>query len=158
MYFRSSAGARALLVCLLLAIAASADAGGLDLAQYRGKLLVVDFWASWCQPCRHSFPWLNAMQKKYADRGLVVLGVNVDRERAQADRFLKDVPAGFDIAFDPDGQLAAQLDVQGMPSTYIFSPDGKLIAKHIGFKENSLAAREAEIDQLLTAHTQSLTP
>src|SRR4051812_16001142 len=96
-----------ILACLALTATAADTAGALDLARYRGKVVLVDFWASWCEPCRHSFPWLNAMQAKYADRGLVVIGVNVDRERADADRFLRDVPAKFQIVYDPEGTLAA---------------------------------------------------
>ena len=102
--------------CLSLTAAAADPSGGLDLARYRGKVVLLDFWASWCEPCRHSFPWLNEMQAKYAERGLIVIGVNVDRERADADRFLRDVPAGFDIVYDPDGSLAAQYDLPGMPT------------------------------------------
>ena len=121
----------------------------LDLSQYRGKVVLVDFWASWCAPCRHSFPWLNDMQAKYGARGLVVIGVNVDRERAEAERFLRDVPARFAIVYDPSGALASTYDVPGMPTSFVFGPDGKLIGKHIGFKQGSRAEREAELQQLL---------
>jgi len=136
---------------LLLVIVAAAQGEGLNLEQYRGKVVVVDFWASWCQPCRRSFPWFGAMQRKYADRGLVIIGVNVDRERADAERFLKDVPAGFPIVFDPDGKLASTFEVPGMPSTYVFGPDGALVAKHIGFKEKAVADRETELLNLLAS-------
>ena len=135
---------------LLLVAASSAHADVLNLEQYRGKVVVVDFWASWCQPCRRSFPWLGAMQEKYRDRGLIVVGVNVDHERADADRFLKEVPARFNIVFDPDGELASRFDVPGMPSTYVFGPDGALITKHIGFKESAAQERETELSKLLT--------
>jgi cytochrome c biogenesis protein CcmG, thiol:disulfide interchange protein DsbE len=135
---------------LLVLAASSAHADVLNLEQYRGKVVVVDFWASWCQPCRRSFPWLGAMQEKYRDRGLVVVGVNVDHERADADRFLKQVPARFDIVFDPDGELASRFEVPGMPSTYVFGPDGALITKHIGFKESAAEERETELSKLLT--------
>jgi thiol-disulfide isomerase/thioredoxin len=121
----------------------------LDLGQYRGKLVLVDFWASWCAPCRHSFPWLNEMQAKYADRGLVVVGVNVDRERKDAEHFLHEVPAHFRIVYDPSGALAAGDDVPGMPTSFVFGPDGKLIEKHIGFQQGSRAQREAELQKLL---------
>src|SRR5262245_55408274 len=84
--------------------ASTAD-GTLDLSHYRGRLVLVDFWASWCAPCRQSFPWLNEMQSRYGKRGLVVVGVNVDRQRADADRFLKETPAKFQIVYDPDGSI-----------------------------------------------------
>lgn len=121
----------------------------LDLAQYRGKLVLVDFWASWCAPCRHSFPWLNEMQAKYADRGLVVVGVNVDRERDDAEHFLREVPARFRMVYDPSGTLAATYDVPGMPTSFVFGPDGNILNKHIGFQQRSRAEREAELQKLL---------
>ena len=67
----------------------------LDLASLRGKVVYVDFWASWCTPCRRSFPWMSDMQARYRDAGLVVVGVNVDKRRADAERFLDDVPPAF---------------------------------------------------------------
>ena len=134
--------------CTVTAMAAeSADA--LDLARFRGKVVLVDFWASWCEPCRQSFPWLNAMQARYADRGLVVIGVNVDRERAAADRFLHDVPAQFRIVYDPAGTLAAQYDLPGMPVSYVIGPNGDVVARHIGFRSGLRAQREAEVQKLL---------
>jgi len=125
-------------------------ADSLSLERYRGKVVLVDFWASWCAPCRQSFPWLNELQAKYADRGLVVLGVNVDRARSDAERFLSEVPAQFEILYDPEGELAARYDIPGMPSSFVFGPDGALVAKHIGFRNADRAQREAEITRLLS--------
>lgn len=139
-----------LLAGLLAAITASA-ADTLDLAQYRGKVVLVDFWASWCAPCRRSFPWLNEMQRKYGERGLVVIGVNVDATRGAAEEFLRDVPSQFQIIYDPTGALAAQYQVPGMPSSFLFGPDGKLASNHIGFQQGARDEREAELQQLLPA-------
>jgi cytochrome c biogenesis protein CcmG/thiol:disulfide interchange protein DsbE len=136
----------AILGCCALT-ASAADA--LDLARYRGKVVLLDFWASWCEPCRHSFPWLNAMQDRYADRGLVVIAVNVDRDRADAERFLRDVPARFQIVYDPAGALASQYDLPGMPVSYVIGPQGEVIARHVGFRAGLRAQREAELQQLL---------
>jgi cytochrome c biogenesis protein CcmG, thiol:disulfide interchange protein DsbE len=130
--------------------AVSNPSESLNLDAYRGKVVLVDFWASWCAPCRQSFPWLNDMQAKYAKQGLIVIGVNVDREYADAQRFLKDVPARFDIVYDARGMLAAEYDVPGMPSSYVFGPDGKLVNKHIGFRNASRVEREAELRKLLS--------
>ena len=137
------------LACLALTATAADKADGLDLARYRGKIVLLDFWASWCGPCRQSFPWLNDMQKQYGDRGLVVIGVNVDRERAEADRFLRDVPAAFPIVYDPAGTLAAHYDLPGMPVSYVIGRNGAVVAKHIGFRTGQREEREAEVQKLL---------
>jgi cytochrome c biogenesis protein CcmG/thiol:disulfide interchange protein DsbE len=137
------------LACFALTAAAADGGDALDLAHYRGKIVVVDFWASWCEPCRHSFPWLNAMQAKYAARGLVIIGVNVDRERAAADRFLRDVPANFQILYDPAGTLATRYDVPGMPTSFVIGPDGDIVGRHVGFKNGLREEREAELQKLL---------
>ena len=132
-----------------LTAAAADTADVLDLTRFRGKVVLVDFWASWCEPCRHSFPWLNAMQAKYGDRGLVVIGVNVDRDRADADRFLRDVPAEFQIVYDPAGTLASRYDLPGMPVSYVIGPQGDIVGRHIGFRNGLRAEREAELQKLL---------
>jgi thiol-disulfide isomerase/thioredoxin len=123
----------------------------LDLSRFRGKVVLVDFWASWCAPCRQSVPWLNDMHAKYRDRGLVVIGVNVDRERAEAQRFLKQIPADFEIVYDPDGSLAARYQVPGMPSSYLFGRDGQPAGAHIGFRNGTREEREAELERLLSS-------
>ena len=102
--------------------------------KYAGKVVVLDFWASWCVPCRRSFPWLNAMHKKYADDGLVIIGVNLDMERADAARFLEEYPAEFAILYDENQELAKQFEVVAMPSSYVIGRDGKILARHMGFK------------------------
>jgi thiol-disulfide isomerase/thioredoxin len=137
------------LACFALTVAAAEGGDALDLARYRGKVVVVDFWASWCEPCRHSFPWLNAMQAKYGARGLVIIGVNVDRERGDADRFLHDVPADFPIVYDPAGALATRYDVPGMPTSFVIDPKGEIVGRHIGFKTGLREEREAELQKLL---------
>ena len=114
--------------------AAIADAPDLDLEQFRGKVVVVDFWASWCVPCRRSFPWLNSMHDKYADDGLVIIGVNLDQERAEAETFLAEYPPQFRIHFDESKDLARKFDVVAMPSSYVLGRDGDIVKSHYGFK------------------------
>lgn len=122
----------------------------LDLAQYKGKVVYLDFWASWCVPCRHSFPWMNDMHKTLADKGLVIIAVNLDGERSEADEFLKAVPASFKIVYDPDGELASQYKVQGMPSSYLFDRSGKMVKTHIGFKNKDAASTRQYIESVLS--------
>lgn len=130
---------------------AQTAASTIDWSAYQGKVVLVDFWASWCEPCRQSFPWMQAMQQKYADQGLVIIAVNVDREPAKAAAFLQAHPANFAIRYDPEGRLAKQFNVQGMPSSFVLGRDGKPAAKHQGFFQAKQASYEAELVRLLRA-------
>lgn len=143
-----------LCAALLLTLAATPESRGddlaLDLDAYRGKVVVVDFWASWCVPCRRSFPWLNSMQKKYADEGLVIVGVNMDASADDAQAFLRDFPADFRIVNDPEGVLAREFDVIAMPSSYVIDRNGRIAAKHLGFKVKKQDEYEAMLRDTLT--------
>jgi cytochrome c biogenesis protein CcmG/thiol:disulfide interchange protein DsbE len=122
------------------------------LAPVSGKVVWVDFWASWCVPCRRSFPWLNTMHRKYGPEGLEIIAVNLDKERALADGFLAEVPAEFSVRFDPDGNLAKEFAVQAMPSSYLLAADGTVLASHFGFKTADAPDYERAIqDALATA-------
>ena len=101
--------------------------------QADAKVIYVDFWASWCGPCRRSFPWLNHMQAKYGEKGFTVIGVNVDPSREDAQLFLDKYPATFPLVYDPDGELATRYALQGMPSSILLGADGEELSRHIGF-------------------------
>lgn len=116
-----------------------------ELGEITGQVVWVDFWASWCAPCRRSFPWMNEMLARYGGRGLQVIGVNVDKERALADEFLSETPALFDLRFDPDGSLAEAFGVQAMPSSFLLDANGNVIAKHYGFRSADTPEYEAAI-------------
>lgn len=103
------------------------------LNKYKGKVVYIDFWASWCGPCRKAFPWMNQMQKDFAEKGLVVIAINLDSDSKDAQKFLAQNPANFDIAYDPNGKLAKEFGLIGMPSSYIFDRDGLLSQTHTGF-------------------------
>lgn len=117
----------------------------LDLSDYRGKVVVLDFWASWCVPCRRSFPWLNTMNDKYAKDGLVIIGVNVDKETESAAEFLQKFPAKFKINYDTNAVIAKDFGVQGMPTSFVIGRDGKTKAQHLGFKVRRQDEYEAAI-------------
>lgn len=136
---------------LLARPCAAADAP-LDLAALRGKVVYVDFWASWCVPCRDSFPWLDGLQREFGPDGLVVVGVNVDHERADAERFLARYAPSFRIGYDPEGALAQRFQVRGMPSSYLIDREGHVRATHAGFRDKDRDARRDEIRRLLAAH------
>lgn len=116
-----------------------------DPGEYAGKVVVLDFWASWCVPCRRSFPWLNSMHDKYAQQGLVIVGVNLDMEQGDAAKFLEEYPAAFDIVYDQNKELARQFDVVAMPSSYVIGRDGRIAARHMGFKVKKQDEYEALI-------------
>lgn len=111
------------------------DLPGARLADLRGKVVYVDFWASWCGPCRKSFPWMNELQRRHAGAGLQVVAVNVDEKREDAAAFLAKVPAGFSIAYDPAGATPKAYGVKGMPSSALVGRDGELLWMHTGFSE-----------------------
>lgn len=123
--------------------------GTVQLARYQGKLVYVDFWASWCGPCRQSFPWMNEMQARYGARGLQVVGVNVDANSADAARFLAETPARFPVAFDAAGTTPRAYGIKGMPSSVLVGPDGKVLFVHAGFKESDRAELEKVIQNAL---------
>jgi cytochrome c biogenesis protein CcmG, thiol:disulfide interchange protein DsbE len=129
----------------------AAGAGAEKLSSLKGKLVYVDFWASWCVPCRQSFPWMNDMQAKYGAKGLQIVGVNLDAKRADADQFLAQLPARFTIGFDAKGTSAKQFGVKGMPTSVLVGPDGKVIAVHQGFKDADRAELEAKFVAALGA-------
>jgi cytochrome c biogenesis protein CcmG, thiol:disulfide interchange protein DsbE len=130
-------------------IALAGAPGRVSLAALRGKVVYVDFWASWCGPCRQSFPWMNALQAKYGARGLQIVGVNVDAKRADADRFLAEVPATFAIGFDTQGDTPRRYAIKGMPTSVLIGADGKVLQVHNGFRDEDRKALEAAIDGAL---------
>jgi len=123
--------------------------GDVTLESLRGKAVLVDFWASWCGPCRQSFPWMNDLQRKYGDKGLAIVAVNLDKDREFASSFLAEVPASFTVAFDPAGKTAESYKVKAMPTTFLISPDGKLLVTHTGFDAKHASEFEAQIAEAL---------
>jgi thiol-disulfide isomerase/thioredoxin len=115
----------------------------------QGKVVLVDFWASWCGPCLQSFPWMNDLYARHGGDGLVIVAVNVDQDRALADAFLQKVPAQFRVEYDQAGSLARQFGVQAMPTSVLIDRSGKIRVRHAGFKEKHRADREQQIVQLL---------
>ena len=122
---------------------AQSDSVALD--SLRGKVVLLDFWASWCVPCRKSFPWMNTMNERYGKRGLVIVAVNLDKTRDDAMAFLQSVPATFTVAFDPAGKTAESYHVKAMPMSYVISPDGKILATHAGFDPKHTSSLETTI-------------
>lgn len=105
----------------------------------------LDFWASWCTPCRLSFAWMNGLQETLAPQGLRIVAVNLDTRRADADRFLAAHPARFLTVFDPTAASARRFAIGGMPSSLLFGRRGELLAVHTGFRMSEAPGLEARI-------------
>lgn len=129
-----------------------------DLDAYRGKVVLLDFWASWCAPCRSSFPWMNEMQDKYGDEGLVVIAVNLDNEPDEAAGFLERNPAGFEVAYDPDRSMARAFGVDSMPNSFLIDRRGEVRLQHRGFRVAEQTVYEAAIAELLGAAPANEAP
>jgi thiol-disulfide isomerase/thioredoxin len=138
-----------LAVMLATAVPATQAAPPEGLAPVSGKVIWVDFWASWCVPCRRSFPWMNTMHRKYGPDGLQIIAVNLDKDRSLADGFLAAVPAEFALRFDPAGNLAKEFAVQSMPSSFLLAADGKVLASHFGFRTSDAPDYERAIEEAL---------
>ena len=121
----------------------------LDLSPWAGKVVLLDFWASWCGPCRESFPWMDQMQRRYADQGFVVVAVNVDEKFADAKAFLEGTSNEFQHLQDPEGRLAEYYGLTAMPSSILFGRDGKPAYRHAGFHSEKTAMYENHIKTLL---------
>jgi cytochrome c biogenesis protein CcmG, thiol:disulfide interchange protein DsbE len=117
----------------------------LEMASLKGKVVYLDFWASWCGPCKQSFPWMNDIQAKYAARGLEVVAINVDAKVADAQRFLATTPAKFTVVFDAAGDTPKQFAIKGMPTSYLIDRTGKITRVHSGFRDSDRAELEGAI-------------
>lgn len=129
------------------------DAQGelVTLDKLRGQVVYVDFWASWCGPCLRSFPFMNDLQARYGSRGLAIVAVNVDRQRADAERFLRQAPAHFRIVFDAAGVTPQAWGVKAMPSSFIVDAAGRIAQVETGFLDERKAAIETRIAALVAA-------
>lgn len=139
------------LAVLLAASQPTAPTQALDLARWQGKVVLVDFWASWCAPCRESFPWMARMQQQYAARGLVVVTVDLDEDADAAAQFLAAQPgaAAFSQLQDPQGRLAEAYGLGVMPSSLLFDRQGRPVHRQEGFRPEDRDAYERRIVDLL---------
>jgi cytochrome c biogenesis protein CcmG, thiol:disulfide interchange protein DsbE len=123
----------------------------LRLGGFKGQVVLLDFWASWCGPCKKSFPWMNEMQAKYGPKGLRIVAINLDEQRENAERFLAQVPAKFTIGFDTQGSTPGAFGVKGMPSSVLIGANGFIDSVHAGFRDEDAAVLEQRIVSALEA-------
>ncbi|MFO0691390.1 MAG: TlpA disulfide reductase family protein [Myxococcota bacterium] len=123
--------------------------GNVSLAQYRGKVVYLDFWASWCAPCLKAIPEIEAMRKELAGEDFQVVAVNLDQQPKKALRFLEKHPIGYPSASDPKGRLPKQFGVDTMPTSYLIDGKGVIRLVHRGFQREDGVKLRAEIRKLL---------
>jgi len=128
--------------------AAMAGAQSLDLSAYKGKVVYLDFWASWCGPCKLSFPWMMKMQEKYG-KDLVIITVDVDADKTKGDGFLKSVNSHLTTLYDPKSKLATDYRVKSMPTAFLIDRKGATRFTHSGFEDKDEAAYEQQIEGLV---------
>ncbi|MEO6024090.1 MAG: TlpA disulfide reductase family protein, partial [Burkholderiales bacterium] len=115
------------------------------------KVVYLDFWASWCGPCRETFPWMNQMQAKYGKDGFEIVAVNIDKKRPDADKFLAQIPAEFTVVFDTKLSVARSYALKGAPTSFLIDRAGNVVSTHLGFQKDRAAELEAHIVKTLEA-------
>jgi len=126
--------------------------GNLNFSTYANKLLYVDFWASWCGPCKLSFPFMNALKKEYPDTKLEIIAISVDKKVADAEKFLNRTPAKFTTALDSSGSCPTAFGVEGMPHSFIIDTEGKVLYSHVGFRPSDPETLHSVIRKLINEH------
>lgn len=119
------------------------------LSKYKGKVVYLDYWASWCGPCKVSFPYMQQLSQKYGEKGFVVVTVNVDKSRAKADNFLVKNKITLPVVYDPNGATAKALSVKDMPTSFLIGRDGRIRHVHKGFFAAKKAEYQSHITELL---------
>ena len=112
----------------------SSSGDNLRLSDYRGEVVMINFWASWCAPCRQEMPLLDELYKEYQPLGFTILGVNVEEDSSQARKMLGDIPVSFPVLFDNSSKVSKLYDVVAMPSTVLVDRDGNIRYLHQGYK------------------------
>jgi thiol-disulfide isomerase/thioredoxin len=128
---------------------ASRAGGEMSLSGLRGQVVMINFWASWCGPCRQEFPALDEMYRKYKPMGFAMVGINVESEKADAERFLGMRPVSFPILFDPDNRVSASYGVSAMPTTVLVDRQGRLRWQHRAYKPGDEARYIEQIRAML---------
>ncbi len=121
----------------------------LNLSAYQGKVVLIDFWATWCPPCQKSMPFFNELHKQHLKDNFELVAINVDEDSDAAKEFLKTHPVTYKIAFDPSGTCPGIFDVKAMPSSYLVDKTGKIRQIHLGFRDEDKAVLSEHIATLL---------
>lgn len=125
------------------------DGKKVSLASLRGKVVIVDFWASWCAPCKEEMPVLESLYKRFGSKGLVVVGVSVDNDRKNAKTFIDGMKVSFPIVHDADKSVAGKFKPPRMPTSYVIDKAGKVRFVHAGFRKDDAKELEEQVVSLL---------
>jgi peroxiredoxin len=126
------------------------------LAQYAGKVVYLDFWASWCAPCRLSLPRMVQLQRDLGTADFVVLAVSVDEHPAKARKFLAPFKVNYAVLHDATGKTAMSYRVAGMPTSFVINREGEITYRHVGFKAGDMAVIQQHIEALLQPPTDNV--
>lgn len=121
----------------------------LRLDEQKGNVVLINFWASWCGPCREELPHFEALQQEYEDLGFTVLAVNVDEDPSKANVLLDDIPVSFPVLFDDNDKVSKLYDVRAMPTTVIVDRDGNMRMTHYGYKSGDEAKYKTVVKALI---------
>ena len=127
----------------------SREGVNIKLSELRGQVVMVNFWASWCGPCRQEMPLLQQLFDRYQSLGFSLLGVNVDEDKAAADKMLSDVQVSFPILYDDRSRVSKEYQVKAMPTTYMVDRDGRIRYLHKGYKPGYEEEYQQQIRELL---------
>jgi peroxiredoxin len=121
----------------------------LKLSEFRGQVVMINFWATWCGPCRQEMPLLNRIQEQYRKAGFMLLGVNIDDRPEVAQTMARNLGINFPILFDSGKRVSRLYDVNAMPSTLLIDRDGKIRYIHLGYRPGYETRYEAQVRELL---------
>jgi peroxiredoxin len=127
----------------------SSSGRNLKLSEFRGQVVMINFWATWCGPCRQEMPLLNRIQEQYRKAGFILLGVNIDDRPEAAQSMARDLGVSFPVLFDTEKRVSRLYDVNAMPSTVLIDRDGKVRYIHLGYRPGYEARYETQVRELL---------
>ncbi|MCU7796837.1 MAG: TlpA family protein disulfide reductase [Candidatus Thiodiazotropha sp. (ex Semelilucina semeliformis)] len=121
----------------------------IKLSELRGQVVMINFWASWCGPCRQEMPILDQLYQRYEPMGFTLLGVNVEEDSAAAEKVLREIPVSFPVLYDSKNQVSENYQVRAMPSTFLIDRDGKVRYLHKGYKPGYEDEYQQQVRELI---------
>ena len=131
-------------------VAERLEGGKADLRDFKGKVVLLNFWATWCMPCRKEMPSMEALRQKYSQQDLLVVAISIDEgAKSRVASYVKSLQLGFPILLDPEGEVSDLYKVSGLPASYLIDRNGKLISRIVGSEDWASAEAFKLVDTLL---------